>query len=268
MATFQEVKGKNFFELCKNGTADEILDAIRNGADVNAEDERGVKPLGLAVIFNKNAGAVKALIDSGARMKLEERSYTELIAFTRKNPPSHEVIALLMEYGLLTDVRAYDGTTALMLASSGNDPDIVRALIKSGADVNATRYDGLTSLMAASKRDTPEIVSLLLDAGTVVNSTDTNGMSALHHAAMNTHNPEIVRMLIEAGAWDTLDKNGRTSLILAAMINTPEILGLLIESGSDVHIRDNDGRTALDNARENDRLKGTEILGRLEELSR
>lgn len=42
----------------------------------------------------------------------------------------------------------------------------------------------------------------------------------------------------------------------------------LIEACSDVKQKDKSGRTALDYARENEKLKGTDALKKLEELSR
>ncbi|MBQ3446937.1 MAG: ankyrin repeat domain-containing protein [Synergistaceae bacterium] len=259
--------GKNFWELCRNGHAWEILEAIRNGADVNAEDENGIRPLGLAVMFNKEAGAVKVLLENGAKMKIEERSYTQLMSFVMKNPPSYEVIKLLMDYGMLIDTRAYDGTTALILASNENYSPIIESLIRAGADVNASRSDGITALMMAARKNAPTVMRILLKHGAAVRAKDTNGMTALHHAAMNSQNPELVNMLIAAGAEDSKNASGKTALMLAAMINAPEVLDALMMAGFDVTERDNDGKSALDYARDNDKLKGSEAMRKLEEYS-
>lgn len=263
MSTFKNAEEKNFFELCRSGHAWEILEAIQNGADVNAEDKEGVRPLGLAVMHNKEVGATRVLLEAGAKMKFEERSYTQLMSFVMKNPPSYEVIKLLMDYGMLIDTKAYDGTTALMLASSERYSPVIESFIKAGADVNASRPDGLTALMVSAKKDAPTVMRILLKSGASVMARDTNGMTAIHHAAMNSPNPELINMLISFGANDTPNNSGKTALILASMMNNADVVNALINAGADINARDNDGKSAYDYARENDKLTGTQVLRRL-----
>ena len=52
------------------------------------------------------------------------------------------------------------------------------------------------------------------------------------------------------------------------MMNNADVLDELMKAGAEVHARDTDMKTALDYARENDKLKGTSALLKLEELSR
>ena len=218
---------KKFFKLCISGNAAEIREAIRNGAEINKIDERGFMPLGLAVMFNKDAEVVEELLKAGARLRLEDRNYTELLLFTMKHPPTPEVIQLLMDYGKLTDVRGHDGTSSLMISAAENTVDVARALLKSGANVNAARCDGTTALMCAARKNSAEMVKILIDAGAWVFAKDSNKMTALHHAAMNTQNPEIIKILIEAGAQDSQILNGKTALDLARenskLSGSPEI---------------------------------------------
>ena len=56
-------------------------------------------------------------------------------------------------------------------------------------------------------------------------------------------------------------------MLLAAIGNTPEVLTVLLEAGSDAKAKDGKGKTALDYAKENAKLKGTEALKLLEEKS-
>ena len=64
-----------------------------------------------------------------------------------------------------------------------------------------------------------------------------------------------------------VDNNGRTALIYAAEKGSPETVNALINAGSYVKHRDNDGKTALDYARNNPKLQGTSAFKRLERLT-
>ena len=94
---------------------------------------------------------------------------------------------------------------------------------------------------------------------------DNHGNTALMFAG----NAEIVNALIEAGADDLTDNEGKTALIHATSSDDSnhETVNALIDAGSNVKHKDNSGRMALDYARDNPDLKGTDALKRLEELS-
>ena len=62
------------------------------------------------------------------------------------------------------------------------------------------------------------------------------------------------------------DQDGSTPLIHAAKGDHEEASRLLSEAGADSARRDDSGRTALQIARSNDRLKDGEVKARLEEL--
>ena len=59
-------------------------------------------------------------------------------------------------------------------------------------------------------------------------------------------NEDIVKILIEAGAnVNSIDKQGRTSLIAASYMGHYDIVEILLESGANVNHTDLDGRNAL-----------------------
>jgi ankyrin repeat protein len=66
-----------------------------------------------------------------------------------------------------------DGWTALMIASTKGEEELVRVLVENGAEVNKRKTgDGCTALMFAAAKGHTEIVRFLL----------------LHHADVNTRN--------------------------------------------------------------------------------
>jgi ankyrin repeat protein len=66
-------------------------------------------------------------------------------------------------------------------------------------------------------------------------------------------NLEIAKLLIESKKInvDLQNKKGNTALILASFLGYSEIVKLLLEAGADRNIKDKDGKTALDYAKEN-----------------
>jgi len=75
--------------------------------------------------------------------------------------------------------------------------------------------------------------------------------------------------VINTGAEiDAKDRDGMTALMLAARWNSPGIVETLIDAGANADLKDHEGKRAIDHARVNERLKGTDTLKRLENASR
>ncbi|MBQ3585202.1 MAG: ankyrin repeat domain-containing protein, partial [Synergistaceae bacterium] len=107
----------------------------------------------------------------------------------------------------------------------------------------------------------------LIEAGADVNAKDNEGYTVLMFLARRGHT-DTVNALIEAGAEDVTDDDGKTALIHAAECGKPATVHALLDAGSYPKHKDNSGKIALDYARENDKIKGTDALERLEELSK
>ena len=70
----------DFRELCKEGSLQQINEAIRNGANVNARNNDGFTPLMFAAVRNPNPEITKALIDGGAKVDARDaKGYTALM---------------------------------------------------------------------------------------------------------------------------------------------------------------------------------------------
>ena len=74
--------------------------------------------------------------------------------------------------------------------------------------------------------------------------------------------------LVRAGAdVNARSEGGTTPLHSAARSRTPANIQVLLDAGADASLVNNDGETALDIARGNDAIKGTDAYWRLNDLS-
>lgn len=81
-----------------------------------------------------------------------------------------------------------------------NDLAGIRFLIENGCDLNDRKYDGSTALMLAVTNNQIEIVKLLLDCSVNVNAVDNDNQNALYCSVHDDSNEEIVKLLLEHGA--------------------------------------------------------------------
>jgi ankyrin len=182
---------------------------VEKGADLTKTDTIGATALHAAVQTNKLA-LVKALLAHGADPNAR---------LTKAPPP------------LRGDFQAYNqyvGATPLWYAANARYPDvdILRALIAAGADTRVVVQDGTTALMAAvgmaqnDARRADEaaalgMIKLLVANGVSVNAVNRTGQTALH-GAVRAGADTIVRFLAEHGAaLDIKDRQGHTALDVA-----------------------------------------------------
>ena len=106
-----------------------------------------------------------------------------------------------------------------------------------------------TEMIIDEIRKTKPNLNLVGDLITLGANIDWQGndgiMSALHYCAV-LNRPEILGLLISAGADVNIqDKYGRTGLHYCADFYRPDIARMLIEAGADLNIQSNGGWTAL-----------------------
>ena len=90
-------------------------------------------------------------------------------------------------------ISVYYGTTALGVAISKGDIEVVKKFIEYGSDVNE-KSNGMTPLMLAARYNKVEIIKILLSNGANLNAKDEKGFTALKYAELS-HANEAVQLL-------------------------------------------------------------------------
>lgn len=152
-----------FIELCEKGNAQEVEEAIMNGANVNAKTEYHTALFW--AVEGGNIEKVKVLLRHGADFKKTD----------------------------------HNGSPALVVAAWSGYTEIVRVLLQSGSDVNARDNYGHTALMRAAWGGYTETARVLLQNGANVNARDNKRRTALTWAKRNNHT-ETANLLRKYGA--------------------------------------------------------------------
>lgn len=254
-----------------NDDAAAVRRLIDGGFQVDERDRFGKTPLMVAAAFG-NVAAAAALLDLGADMTARDPQLgaAAIHYAARAGHVGMATARLLLARGADAGARTFDGGTALHLAASYNQAEMIGLLVQGGVAINAVDIAGLTALQHARREGRTNAVDALLDLGArvdglydAVNAGDLRRVreliaegapvdrlelsgTALHLAAARA-NAAIVAALIDAGAdleaaGDPVDSH---PLHLAAIADQPEIATLLIERGADIEARDAEGRTPL-----------------------
>ncbi|MGD9638055.1 MAG: ankyrin repeat domain-containing protein [Alphaproteobacteria bacterium] len=155
----------------------------------------------------------------------------------------------------------------LTLIKDGSFKEIKEA-IKNGADVNDTSPNGVTALMVAAQYNpSVEVVELLIEKGAKVNARNSVGATVLM-AALGNYNIDVLKAILKTDIdVNAVGKFNVTALMLAARSTRDGLsLKLLIEAGADTIVKDDNGYTALDYAKNNPSISNSPIILQLKNV--
>lgn len=265
MAVNANVEGTTaLIEAAIKGRTETARFLVEKGADVNAFDSTGETPL-IAAAGKGNLALVEFLVARGAEVNPKQTPSTPLrSAVTRGNIP---VVRFLLAHGAEVNAKSTDhmrgDLPALITAVEKGNIALVRLLLQQGADPDIWGGETMPLFSALEKKNT-EIALLLLNHGADVNgslSTSANSVPALVFAA-GYENLAVVEFLLARGA-DVNAKAmpyGITALMAAASDGNAPIAKLLLEKGARRDVTNDDGKTALDFAREKNHTAVAELL--------
>ncbi len=250
-------------QLIRSGDRDAAIEAIRDGAEVNAAQGDGTTPLHWAV-YRLDPELVQALLANGAQPDVTNRYGSSPLGEAVKTA-NIELVEMLLDAGADVEAPNEDGQTALMLSARAGSLEVAELLLRHGADVNAREtWRGQTALMWAADAQAADVVGFLIDNGAEVNvqalahdwSTQitsepraqyrpTGGLTALLYAA-RSRCTACAAAIVAAGAdVNQPNPDGVTPVLVAFDNFSYDTARLLLENGANPHVWDWWGRTPL-----------------------
>ena len=192
---------EEFLIICANGTGEQVIKAIKSGADPNEifHPASGItkNALDIAVTMN-NTETAAALLANGAKPDCQDsRGRTALMYSVLV---SSEMVKILLEGGADPNIRDMNGRTALGMAVAGHDMSIER-FIYVMIQIGGFKADYWKDLLFAalisssySRQEQLKTVRELLNNGADITICDNSGMNAPAYAMMS-NDDEIFAML-------------------------------------------------------------------------
>jgi ankyrin repeat protein len=189
-----------------------------------------------------DAEKVRLLLARGADAKAKTGSGVDALAIATAYRGTAGSVQALLDAGVPASVRARH--SPMVLASMTGDLENVKLLLAHGADASP-------GLSQAVTYGYPGVTRALIAAGASAAVSESSGINLVHWAAMTNH-PEVIPLLVQAGASvNATDEFNYTPLMYAATIDfgDAEVVKALLKAGADPKIRNDQGRTALEQAR-------------------
>lgn len=219
----------------QNNIAKYIID---HNVDINKESPQGWTPLHLSA-YSWNYDMTETLLNKGAMITGKDSlGLTPL--HIAVDVGAFDIVKLFIDRKVDVNIKGGLDVTPLHIASMRGKPKIAELLLADNADIN-TKFlsntpfhlvfdykiiedEYLNQIMIVQKVRTAKV---LLKYGVNINEQNSNGWTPLHKA-VNSEVRDFVRLLIEAGsAIDVKDNDGKTPLDLANEKHLTEIIEIL-----------------------------------------
>ncbi|WP_419241414.1 ankyrin repeat domain-containing protein [Cardinium endosymbiont of Nabis limbatus] len=212
----KEEPGKyTLISAVKTGKLEKVKERLAQGADPNAPDVYGRRPLDWACFYDRKGDIIKALLEGGAKIDAKDMDDWIALDWAYHAPNLNlsairKVIQKAIALNMLK-LRGYDGKTLLHFA----------AVLKDEKDSKDEKSD--------------KIVEQLLRLGLDPNAKDRNGCTPLHYAVQNKDankdaNKDVVGILLHAGADIEKKDNERKTPLDCVDAARKDIIVLLLSS--------------------------------------
>lgn len=240
-----------------------VLLLLEAGADVNCQNKDGLTPFSKIMVlkdcFMKGAilrgfGADISLKDKNGKTALDlaKENASEEIYRKALNLPSEKALAAASEKWATLKQEGVLPEKVWMYAAEKGDAGLLYVLLKEGFDVNyQDPNSGQTALHKVFFSSSIEAISVLFEHGADVNKQDKKGTTGLmifaRHAGSISWCGWALRLcLLQNPDLSIQDCMGYSALHHVAHMTDRRAIEMLVQSGADVTLKDQNGHTPAD----------------------
>lgn len=243
---------------------------IKASYNINVRSKDGINVLIYAIQTIKNnnlVNIVEYLVNANIDVNVQtEQGMSALLYLITECSQNEDmvklfcpILQLLLNGGLYLDIPNQEDQTPLVYASMKTNPfilDIIKCLIYYGANIYSIDSNGMSALfylITMNSEIAPEIIQISGMIGSNLNIINGIGVNLLTYACVNCpHNniEKVVEALINSGVDVNLpDENGKTPLMESSensrIKSTNKVIELLIKNGANINAQDKNGFTPL-----------------------
>jgi len=225
-----KTSGQDIFKAIETRNYPELEDKLKVGASTEIYNDKGLTPVWMAV-FKNDTTSLRLLMKYKADINfLEKKGMHPIMVGCIAN--SVECVKILLDNGVDVNWKstATKNQQPIRFASQGGSLKLVKLLHAYGADMESTPDDKLTPLLAAIYAKKFDIAEFYFRSGANVNIIGRDGECVIHEA-IKTKNPTMVKLALEYKApLDIKDPDGKTTLQLAKESGNSEIKSMIKEA--------------------------------------
>lgn len=234
------------------GITETVHFLMDKGEDINHIGGLYGSPLGAAAAHG-HQNVVSLLIEEGANVNIIGGRYGTAVQ-TAAAQGEAKILEILLENNAEVNLigdrspACRSPASALVLASKiankKKSESTIRLLVDAGADLNATDTKGGTALHAAALSGSMNVLKLLIKNNAKLDLQDDEGSTPLLLSLLQSRH-DVAKYLIESGADLNVNNNYGVAPIHVAIPQGPTLLNTLLCHNLDVNVKDDEGRTAL-----------------------
>jgi ankyrin repeat protein len=196
---------------------------LRQNPDIHAKNIEGKSPFQIALTKTNAPHIVWALLSGGAStgrriQSTDDDGNSPLHIAVQQNAPLSMLGIILEQGGKINVLDAWD-RTPLRLAVDLEAWNTARFLVNNGSDIFSLAKDGQSPASMVLNKGSSALRAFF--NGTAINTWDVNGDTILHHAVRHRNaDGETIKLLLDLGADKNIrNHNGKSPLQLAREMN-------------------------------------------------
>lgn len=260
--------GRSVLIVSTSGGGTEILKYLSENGFKTEERIADAANALRAAAANGNVEGVKILLEAGVDInsRLHHGRTPLTFAFNTGIYSTHDIVPFLLEHGARVTARDDFGRTPILHAASNAPPKLLAMLLGAGADQQDVDSARMTTLMCAAKAGNAINVQYFLHLGVPIDALDSEGQSALHWVALG-FNERILGLLENSGGPGEYKIKDLPRYRADYAEKFSETARLLLKQGVDPTLKNAEGKTALDLARDAGITELAEVLAYQETAS-